>query len=61
MIGDPIADDMDDLAFLLQSPAHRDHRGGHHLAPVDLEPVRPEDAVGDAGLVLDRDEQYAFR
>lgn len=26
MLGDPVADDMDDLAFLLQASPHRDHR-----------------------------------
>jgi len=36
MVGDSVADDVD-LAFLLETPAHRDHRRQHHLPPVDLE------------------------
>src|SRR5436305_745950 len=55
-----MAADAEDFAFLLQPAAHRDHGRRHDLTPVDLEPVGPEDAVGDAGLVLDRDEQNAF-
>lgn len=41
-IGGAIADDMDDFAFLLEPPAHRDHRGGHDLAAIDLEAIGPE-------------------
>jgi hypothetical protein len=60
MIGDAIADDMDDIAFLLQAATQRDHRRGHDLAPVNFETIRPEDAIGDAGLVFDRDEQHTL-
>src|SRR3546814_17145818 len=37
MIDDPVADDVDDLALLLQPTAHPDHRGRHDLAPEDVE------------------------
>jgi len=59
-VGDPVADDVDDIALLLEPSAHGDHRRGHDLAPVYLELVRPEDAVRNTGLVLDRDEQHAL-
>src|SRR3546814_4113165 len=61
MIGNPVADDVNDLAFLLKPTTDRDHRGGHDLAPVDIEAIWPQDAVGDAGLVLNRDEEHALR
>src|SRR3546814_5878391 len=37
MIDDPVADDVDDLALLLEPTAHPDHRGRHDLAPEDVE------------------------
>src|SRR3546814_20826822 len=61
MIGDAIADNMDDLPLLLKPPPHRDHRSRHDLTPVEFEPVGPEDTVGDSGLVFDRYEQDALR
>ena len=61
MIDDPVADDVDDLAFFLQLAPHRDHRGRHHLPPVDLELARPEDALRHTGFVLDGDKQHALR
>lgn len=51
MIDDAVGDDMDDLAFLLETPANRDHRRSHHLPSEDLEAIRPEDRVGDAGFI----------
>lgn len=47
MVGYPVTDDMNDLAFLLDAAAHRDHRRRHDLAPIDVEAIGPEDAVGD--------------
>src|SRR3546814_16711039 len=61
MIGDAIADNMDDLPLLLKPPPHRDHRSRHDLTPVEFEPVGPEDTVGDSGLVFARYEQDALR
>ena len=60
MIDNAIAYDVNDLALLLQPPPHRDHRGRHDLAAIDLEPIRPEDPLCDAGLILDGDEEDAF-
>ena len=51
---------MDNFAFLLEPPAHRDHRGRHYLPPVNVEAVGPKDAISDAGLILDRYEQDAL-
>ncbi|MBB6505202.1 hypothetical protein F4693_002189 [Sphingomonas endophytica] len=60
MVDDPVADDVDYLPLLLNPAIHPDHRRRHDGAALRLEPVRPEDAVGDAGLVLDGDEQHAL-
>ena len=60
MVDDPVADDVDHLALLLHPPLQTDHRSRHHSAALGLEAVGPEDAVGDAGLVLDGDEEDAL-
>jgi hypothetical protein len=57
----PVDDDVDDLALLLEAAAQAHHRGRHDGAGLLFEPVGPEDAIGDPGLVLDRDEQHAAR
>ena len=51
---------MDHLALALDAPAHRQHARGHDDAAVLLEDLRPDHEVGDAGLVLQRDEQHAL-
>lgn len=51
---DAVADNVDDLSFLLMALPHRDHQGGHDLAPVGLEPIGPKNSVGDANLALGR-------
>ena len=61
MVDDPVADDVDHLAFLLHTPFQPDHGGRHHGATLRLEAVGPKYAVGDAGLVLDRYEQHTLR
>src|SRR3546814_12956333 len=40
MIDDPVADDVDDLALILEPTAHPDHRGRHALAPEDVEEIQ---------------------
>lgn len=60
VVNDAIADDVDDLALFLHPPLQADHGRRHHGAALRLEAVGPQDPVGDAGLVLDRDEQDAL-
>ena len=59
-IGELMGDEMDDLALALDAAAHGDHAGAQHDAAVFLEHLRPDHQVGDAGLVLDRDEHDAL-
>src|SRR3546814_15787308 len=40
MVDDPVANDVNDFAFLLQPPAHRDHRGRHHRPAIRSEERR---------------------
>src|SRR5690606_36529634 len=60
MVCNAVANNMDDVAFLLQFSAYRDHRGGHDLAAVNLEAIRPENSLCDAGFIFDCHEQYTF-
>ena len=60
VLDDPIADHVDHLAFALHAPFQPDHRRRHHCAMLRLETIRPQDPVGDAGFILDGDEQHAF-
>ena len=59
-IDDSVADDVDDFALLLDPSPHPNHRRRHDCAALRLEAIRPEDAVGDTGLILDRDEKHAL-
>lgn len=61
MVDDPVADDVDYLAFLLHAPFQSDHGGRHHGAALRLEAVGPKYAVSDASLILDGDEQHTLR
>jgi hypothetical protein len=54
----PIGDDVDDIAFLLERALHSDHRRRHDDPPMGVEDALPEDGVGDAGLVLQGDEGH---
>jgi len=59
-LGNPVADDVDDLAFLLETPTHGNHGSRHNLPAINLETVRPKDALRHSGFILDRDEKYPF-
>ena len=60
VIDDPIADDVDYLAFFLDPALHADHRCRHDGSALRLEPVRPEYAIRDACLIFNRDEEDAL-
>lgn len=60
VVDDPVADDMDHLSFLLHPPLHTYHCGGHNGAPLRFESIGSQDAVGNARLVFNSDEQHAF-
>ena len=53
---DAVGDDVDDVAFLLDLTDDTDHRRRQDDAPELLVEALPDDDVGDAALVLDRDE-----
>src|SRR5690606_4468166 len=52
----PRADDMDHLALLLELAVDGDHRAGEDDPAMRLEDALPGERIGDAGLVLQRDE-----
>src|ERR1700730_2633028 len=60
-IGQPMSDEMDDLARALDAAVDRHHpcRKDHPALPFIK--LRPDHEIGDAGLVLDGDEHDAFR
>src|SRR6266481_135169 len=55
-VDEPLGNDMDDEALALQPAGAAEQRGAEHDAAIRLEDSGPDDEVGDAGLVLDRDE-----
>ena len=59
-IGQMTRHEMHHLPFPLNPPADRKQAGGQHGAAVLLEDLRPDDEIGDAALILDRDEHHAF-
>ena len=59
-IDETLGDDMDDEAFALQPPANGEELAGHHHPPVLCQHLRPDDDIGDAGLVLEGDEDDAL-
>ena len=50
---------MRDVALMLQLARHGEKAGRDHLRACALENRRPDDDVGDAGLVLDREKDRA--
>ena len=58
-IVEPFGDDMDDAGFLLHAPGHRDIARAEHDRPEALEGFRPDDDIGERGLVLDRQKDDA--
>ena len=51
-----MGDDMDDLAFALNTATDPQHACGKDCAALLLIDGWPNDEIGDAGFVLDRDE-----
>ena len=56
-----VGDDVDDAALVLHPAGDGDEAGAEHDRPEALEHLRPDDDVGDVGLVLDRHEDDAAR
>jgi hypothetical protein len=57
-IGEPAGDEVDDLAFALDHALDPEHRGRKDETPLRLEQLRPDDEIGLAGLVFQRDEHH---
>lgn len=53
-------DHMDRLAFALDLAIDAEQRRAHDEAPIFFEQSRPDDQIGDARLVVDRDEHDAL-
>ena len=59
-IGKMLCDKMDHLAFALDAAVHRHHARREDDSPLMFEHFRPDDEIGDSGLVFDGDEHDAF-
>src|ERR1700745_1558140 len=59
-IDEGFREDMDHKARALQAPAHREKARGHDRESVPGEDLRPDDDIGDVGLVLERHEDDAL-
>ena len=59
-IGKMVRDEMDHLAFALDAAVHRHHAGREDDLPVIFEHFRPDDEIGDSGLIFDGDEHDAL-
>ena len=55
-----LGDEMQDAVLFLHLAADDDEAGAHHHLAVFLQRGRPDDDVGDPGLVLDRHEDDAL-
>ena len=51
---------MHNLPFALNTAGDGQHAGGEDDAALLFEQFRPDDEIGDAGLVFDGDEHHAF-
>ena len=58
---EPVGDDVDDAALALHLAGDGDEAGAEHDGAERLEHLRPDDDVGDVGLVLDGHEDDAAR
>src|SRR6266567_1371139 len=56
---EPFRDNVDDAGFLLHAPGRRDIARAEHDRPEALEGFRPDDDIGERGLVLDREKNDA--
>src|ERR1017187_4768081 len=56
-----MSDEMDDLALALDAAVDRQHPGRKDYAALPFIEFWPDHEIGDAGLVLDGDEDDAFR
>ncbi len=56
-----LCDHMDDKADPLQAAAHGEETRRHHGAAGFGKYLRPDNDVGDVGLILERHEHHAFR
>jgi hypothetical protein len=56
---EPFGDDMDDAGFLLHASGRRNIAGAEHDRSEALEGFRPDDDIGERGLVLDREKNDA--
>ena len=63
MILEPTGNDVDDIAVgvALNDAVYRHQPRAHHNLALLLEYVGPDDQIGDASLILDGDEDDAFR
>src|SRR6516162_4687105 len=59
-IGEPLGDDVDHILFALQFAGTAEQSGAEGGATEAFEDRRPQDQVGDPGLVLDGDEDHAL-
>src|SRR4029077_18049027 len=59
-IDEGFREDMDHKDRALQAPAHREKARGHDRESVPGEDLRPDDDIGDVGLVLKRHEDDAL-
>ena len=57
----PLCHDMNDIALALHAATAGEHAGGENNAALPVEQARPDDEVGDAGFVLEGDEDDARR
>ena len=55
-----MGDNMDDVAFALDPATDPEHAGGKDDTALPLIDRRPDNEIGDAGFVLDRDEHDAL-
>jgi hypothetical protein len=55
-----MGDKMHFFSLALDTAAHRHHARRHHSGPELLEQLQPDDDIGDAGLIFERDEDGAF-
>ena len=51
-------DDVDHLAFPLEAAGHAKHASPQHDAAEPVENLRPDHEIGDAGFILDGDEDH---
>ena len=54
----PVGDQMDDVLMALDAALDEHQPGRHDDAPVALQDLRPDDRIGDAGLILQGHEHH---